>query len=746
MNPKSWNFTRKATACASICLTLLIALAVWHLQLVKRANTPPAPPTTPNTEQQDHLRRIVEADALVHSVLLARIAQQAWQAQPSDSGRDELRTRIKNVEKLAGQAPGSEAVVTSAVSFQEAIDSLADGRNRLGWSNATGVNARLERELETLHDGLLTHDLDLLHGRFMSVRRWEKDFYRTGQDFFHGKLENEFGNLTTALAKASDDQSWKSSFAESLDAYHLGLKQLAALDASDEKRTAAYDAVRKAANEAEEILKTQHLPDAAGLARKLANAGQQWRNHFSTTELAAGLTAIASGVSNSVASAPIKRKTLNSIADCRANIRAWQTAYDEYVGLADRVEAAAGETLLTARAVADAVRKDAPAPSAAAASPPNPAPTGSGSSRALSIVLTSSVALVVLILTGLSIRTNRQLGSTLDRAISSLAVSSEEIDVASKQISSSSQALADSASDQAASLEQSSASLEETSSMTQRNAENAEAARRLASETRQAADLGVGQVQQMSTAMDGIKASSDNISVIIKTIDEIAFQTNILALNAAVEAARAGEAGMGFAVVADEVRNLAQRCAQAATETAEIIQDSVTKNDQAIEISGRVADGLQQILEKARTVDELVSGIATASQEQSQGIQQIAKAISQLESVTQNNAAGAEENASSAHTLASQAASLKSISLELQTSTDGQNTPEPNATISGTSASPVPKYNAAAPETNLLTTTSAASSAATSSMDSAEAWFTPDDSFELNRANGNGSSHRVARL
>ena len=156
---------------------------------------------------------------------------------------------------------------------------------------------------------------------------------------------------------------------------------------------------------------------------------------------------------------------------------------------------------------------------------------------------------------------------------------------------SASQKVAEGASQQAASLEETGASLEEMASMTRRNADHANKANEFARQTRTAAETGAVDMQSMTAAMDAIKTASANIAKIIKTIDEIAFQTNILALNAAVEAARAGEAGMGFAVVADEVRNLAQRSAQAARETADKIQDSIAKSDQGVSISGQVARG-----------------------------------------------------------------------------------------------------------------------------------------------------------
>lgn len=260
----------------------------------------------------------------------------------------------------------------------------------------------------------------------------------------------------------------------------------------------------------------------------------------------------------------------------------------------------------------------------------------------------------------------------LRASISALREASEQTAYASSQIAAASQTLADGASTQAASLEETSASLEEMSGMTHRNADSAASAKSIANQTRAAAEAGTADVREMTEAMDAIKQSSDNIAKIVGTIENIAFQTNILALNAAVEAARAGEAGLGFAVVADEVRTLAQRSAEAAKETAARIEDSIAKSTHGVTISAKVAQQLNGIAEKVRNVDNLVAEIATASREQTQGIEQINRAVGDVDRVTQSNAASAEESASASELLGRQASSLRDLVADLQGLVDAE--------------------------------------------------------------------------
>lgn len=280
----------------------------------------------------------------------------------------------------------------------------------------------------------------------------------------------------------------------------------------------------------------------------------------------------------------------------------------------------------------------------------------------------SLVGLIVAIILGVILSTLivRTISNVVKDIAARLSAGAEQTVAASDQISQASQSLAEGASEQAANLEETSASLEEINSMVKRNADAADKAKALASLAHSAAEVGTQDMVEMNQAMSEIKSSSDDIGKIIKTIDEIAFQTNILALNAAVEAARAGEAGMGFAVVADEVRNLARRSAHSAQETSAKITAAIARSERGVQISAKVTAHFNEISSKTREVDQYVGEIATASREQSNGVEQVNLAVTQMDKVTQSNAANAEETASAAEELNAQAESVQDAVLELQ--------------------------------------------------------------------------------
>jgi methyl-accepting chemotaxis protein/methyl-accepting chemotaxis protein-1 (serine sensor receptor) len=259
----------------------------------------------------------------------------------------------------------------------------------------------------------------------------------------------------------------------------------------------------------------------------------------------------------------------------------------------------------------------------------------------------------------------RRVSRSLRQLAAQLSDGAEQVAGAAGQVSASGQSLAQGSSEQAASLEETSASSEEISAMTQRNAEHSKSAAQLMVATTESVNGANRKMQEMVSSMKEITASSGKISKIIKVIDEIAFQTNILALNAAVEAARAGEAGLGFAVVADEVRNLAQRSAQAARDTAELIEESISRSNDGSSRLAEVSHAIGAITEQSTQVKVLVDEIHTGSQEQSRGIEQVAGALSQMQQVTQSSAASAEQSAAAGQELASQANTLKHLVEEL---------------------------------------------------------------------------------
>ncbi len=244
---------------------------------------------------------------------------------------------------------------------------------------------------------------------------------------------------------------------------------------------------------------------------------------------------------------------------------------------------------------------------------------------------------------------------------------------AAGQVSASSQALAEGSSEQAASIEETSAALEELSSMTRQNADNAGQADSLMKDAGRAVDQANESMAKLTGSMKEISSANEDTQKIIKTIDEIAFQTNLLALNAAVEAARAGEAGAGFAVVAEEVRNLALRSAEAAKNTAEMIEGTVTKTQEGSGLAEETGEAFSRVAESAARVGELVGEIAAASSEQAQGLEQINTAVTEMDKVTQQNAATAEESASASEEMSAQAEQMKAMVGELLAMVGGNN-------------------------------------------------------------------------
>ncbi len=258
-------------------------------------------------------------------------------------------------------------------------------------------------------------------------------------------------------------------------------------------------------------------------------------------------------------------------------------------------------------------------------------------------------------------RAVNQAAQNLNETLTEVSAAAEQVAGAASQINGSSQSLAQGASEQASSLEETSSSLQEMASMARQNTANAQEARSMAEGAADSTQKGAESVRHLSEAMTRIRDSSQATAKIVKTIDEIAFQTNLLALNAAVEAARAGEAGKGFAVVAEEVRALAIRSAEAAKNTAELIEDSVANSEQGVAVQDEVLDRLREIEAGVGRVRQVMEEIAAASEQQTDGVDQINTAVEEMNGVTQNTAATAEEAASAAEELTSQSERMRQM-------------------------------------------------------------------------------------
>jgi methyl-accepting chemotaxis protein len=360
------------------------------------------------------------------------------------------------------------------------------------------------------------------------------------------------------------------------------------------------------------------------------------------------------------------RKTVERI---RESIAAWGSLDTEIVAMLGRNQAQEGHRRsdVEGRQIRDALRKDfdtlLASQRASLAKDQDAAATTYFRARIVSL-LCFVLAILVAVVASFVVRS---MNRSLTEALEDLSSGAHQVVAASGQVSTSAQSLSQGATEQAAALEESSASMEEMASMTRRNAENSKTAAASVAETERLVGTANTALGDLVASMAAIRESSGEVKKIIRTIDDIAFQTNILALNAAVEAARAGDAGMGFAVVADEVRRLAQRSADAAKDTAAMIDASATNAEAGSAKLNAVVGVMTSITASSVHVRDLIAQVSTASLEQTQGIDQVAQAITQMEKVTQTTAATAEESAAASEELNAQAEQTLGIVRRLET-------------------------------------------------------------------------------
>jgi methyl-accepting chemotaxis protein/methyl-accepting chemotaxis protein-1 (serine sensor receptor) len=391
----------------------------------------------------------------------------------------------------------------------------------------------------------------------------------------------------------------------------------------------------------------------------------------------AGVSATAARIDQDLSALGAEISSLESLAaddatrarcrDLRTEIRAWSA-------MAEKIKtfAAAGQALEAADA-GDAAGKSAERASVLAAAISKSATDALATAHAdaqrsyrwsFATIVGGFVA--ALLAGGFVVWTLRHTKTSLGAVAARLREGSEVLVQAAGQVAASAQSLSRGASDQAAALEETSSSMEEMASMTRANADNSQQAAELMAQVGSEVDRSNTLLQEMVGSMESIRQSSVRVSKIIKTIDEIAFQTNILALNAAVEAARAGAAGMGFAVVADEVRSLAQRAAQAASDTAGLIDEATTSAEQGSARVQQAAHAIAQFTGSVGRVKGIADQVHEASRRQAEGIRQVSDAIAHMEQGTQTAAATAEESAAASLDLNGQADATMQLVRELE--------------------------------------------------------------------------------
>ncbi|OGV66297.1 MAG: hypothetical protein A3K19_14055 [Lentisphaerae bacterium RIFOXYB12_FULL_65_16] len=522
-----------------------------------------------------------------------------------------------------------------------------------GLDEDSGLQGQFRAVAHELAGVVQQHEVDDLLIALLMVRRYEKDFVLTREDGYRQKLLAALDQYETDLTASKCEETARTAQQDALADYRKAVEGY--VKQSDPAEQKQYqELIRKSAHVMESSIEQTSIHQAAVLLLEIRKNEKDYllrmdpkyvdATHASIEKLMAQVK--AAGISDA------RRAKISSLAD------AYKTAFDGLVACDGRIAAVYAQMRSTVQALEPEVQAIAEQAQAAAAAVTDTTTARADRSSWVSMVAGFSIGLlgfvVAILLTGSITR-------PIHRIIAGLSRSTEEVASASGQVASASQTLAQGSGEQASSLEETSSALEEMASMTKQNAEHANQADTLMREAKSAVGSGVESMTRMSGAIDRIKTSAAETAKIIKTIDEIAFQTNLLALNAAVEAARAGEAGKGFAVVAEEVRNLARRSAEAAKNTADLIEGAQKNAEAGVQVTAEVGKSLHAIQESAGKVAALVAEIAAASKEQSQGIEQVNTAVAEMDKVVQQNAATAEESASASEELSGQAQELSDM-------------------------------------------------------------------------------------
>ena len=607
---------------------------------------------------------------------------------------------IAGLAEQSGNAAAAEQTaqaIAYADQYGRVFERVVSSWERKGLDHKSGLQGKFRAAAHVLADAMPKHRVGDLHVAMLQIRRYEKDYALTSSEKYKAKFMAAIETFNELLAKSSCSDETKRALEGALTAYAGNARKYVAADKGADARDEIYARMKSAAHDMEGALTQVYVPNAGELLLDIRKNEKDYllrgdekyvaATHRSVSNLLdafknAGLA--QDRIDRTEASLKVYGEAFNALVKedqtITATVAAMRDAVHNIEPLVKRIHEDSTQVAATRTAETTATAHSFVALAVA---------IGIGSilgGLLVAILLTRSITKPFKeIFKGLKTFSKaelKQTGETFNRITQGLTESGAQVNDAAAQVSSASQQLAEGASEQASSLEETSGALEQMAAMTRTNAANAKEANGLADETHKAASEG-------ERTMTAINESSDQISKIIKVIEEIAFQTNLLALNAAVEAARAGEHGKGFAVVADEVRNLAQRAAQAARETTGLIEDSVNRAREG-------GTAIQKIVSGVAKVTGLLNGIAQASNEQAQGVEQVNTAVSQMDKVTQQNASGAEESAAAAEELSAQAQAANGMVNQLVALTEG-NEGGRSASRNATAKTTMRKHHAKSP-------------------------------------------------
>ncbi len=553
-----------------------------------------------------------------------------------------------------GLGETASEVVTYADEYGEHFKTLVAAWEVRGLDHKSGLQGHFRNVVHDIMEQVKVYEVGDLYLALLHVRRYEKDYLRTGSEKYHQKFSAAIDVYGQLLESSNCESEAKATQKKALNVYAGAFeKYLTAADTPDLQKE-CYELMRSAAHEMEAALNGVYVPDVGKLALAIRRNEKDYLLRLDEKYVGRTRDAVAALVAAFESAGVHKKHTDGIKSKADAYIKAFDSLVAQDEAIAETI-AAMRATIHQIEPLVVKIETDAMEGAAAKAD--------SAVAHAASLGRAAIAGALIAVMVGIVVAfvLTRSIVRPLSRIFAGLKTFStmeldelgktfrqiiDELSSGGSQVAQASQSLAEGATEQAAGLEETSSSLEEMSSMTKQNADNAQQANALASEARQAAGTGSDSMAKMNDAIQDIQKSSDETAKIIKVIDEIAFQTNLLALNAAVEAARAGEAGKGFAVVAEEVRNLAMRSAEAAKNTSDMIEESVKNARNGVEIATEVGEVLGKIVQSVGKTTDLVSEIAAASQEQAQGIDQVNTAVAQMDKVTQQNAAAAEESAS----------------------------------------------------------------------------------------------------